>query len=78
MAQGMMGGGLLNSGPVCPNDKAHGQMEQIPHEWALAQISRTMRPDGTTAAEIHPNNFGVRIYRCVACGLVQLYDGAYP
>jgi hypothetical protein len=50
-------------------------MEEIPGEWAAQEIRRKLSADGSReVAEFTNNYFGMRLFRCKTCGLVQFYD----
>ena len=56
-----------NLPPTCPND--HGNMDAQPGLWALYQVMRDQGGCHQTG-----QLYSASLYRCAACGLLQLYD----
>ena len=56
-----------NPPPTCPNDRE--LMDAQPGLWALYQVMR-----GEDGCQQTGQLYSASLYRCAACGLLQLYD----
>lgn len=64
---------VLLSPPNCPH--GHGPMVPIEGEWALHEVRRTEAAEGQRGHGVFTGRlYAFDLYRCMTCGLVQLYD----